>query len=575
MSTLARRSFLSTVSSSLVTLAARPLVSAQTINPACWLDVCAPFIVEDLQRGIATEIILTSDTFAGARGHEGSASATDYEILLYDPSGRAIGSDGVARRMTIPALRTTVVPVCELLGNGVKFWGGMKIRLRPRQGTHASDLFSSAFVRWQTKESFDNVHANPDPRQWQNTQSYYYSMPFPSLDEYDCTFSLFNANKQPCAGRVTLRNPQGRVLCEKPYELNPHASLLFNLNTGATVTDPWSRAVSRLHSGPGLLSVVNDEGKAKGFGYLMIRSHERERFSVEHPIHQGLITPRSAPEPFDGEGKFKARNVLYTPLIFRQRQLGSISLESRCYFGTGLPIENAVWLYPFATDDRGEAVWSTTADEGLKSKLPPGRLQRGAIRLNSGESCALDFARTSLRPGFAGGLGVAVAPDISHTLMKLEVRVPEWGAHAFTHFRPGLRSARLYQKPKERGGLVSDYIVAGARYSASKAAIEHDELIGVLNIDDQGIEAHPVLELFGKDGLVGRYPLGVIAPFACRHYLLSDLLGRTSHDQLTLRLVDERVALLMSAVHLDYSRREIALDHGSDRFSTFLDYDCG
>jgi len=43
----------------------------------------------------------------------------------------------------------------------------MKIRLRPRgrEPMPASDLFSSAFVRWQTKPSFDNVHANPDPLQ--------------------------------------------------------------------------------------------------------------------------------------------------------------------------------------------------------------------------------------------------------------------------------------------------------------------------------------------------------------------------------------------------------------------------
>jgi len=30
----------------------------------------------------------------------------------------------------------------------------------------------------------------------------------------------------------------------------------------------------------------------------------------------------------------------------------------------------------------------------------------------------------------------------------------------------------------------------------------------------------------------------------------------------------------MSAVHLDHERRDLALDHGSDRFSTFLDYGC-
>src|SRR5947209_6082384 len=47
-----------------------------------------------------------------------------------------------------------------------------------------------------------------------------------------------------------------------------------------------------------------------------------------------------------------------------------------------------------------------------------------------------------------------------------------------------------------------------------------------------------------------------------------------NYEPLSLRLVDERATLLMSSLHLDYVRRDIALDHGSDRFSTFLDYSC-
>jgi hypothetical protein len=75
--------------------------------------------------------------------------------------------------------------------------------------------------------------------------------------------------------------------------------------------------------------------------------------------------------------------------------------------------------------------------------------------------------------------------------------------------------------------------------------------------------------------LITRLPLGAIPPFACRHFLLSELIaGEANLEALTLRLVDERATLLMSALHLDYARRDIALDHGSDRFSTFLDYGC-
>lgn len=573
--TLDRRVFLSGVSSSVALMATGQTTRAQSNAPGCWLDVCAPFIVEDPARGITTELILTSDSFSGARGHEDSRNATEYEVYLYDAAGRAIGGGGIARKLTVPALRTTVIPVSELTGREKSFWGGMKVRLRPVAGTHASDLFSSAFVRWSTRESFDNVHANPDPRQWQNTKSYYYSMPFPSLDEYDCTLSLFNPYDERCAGRIAVSSARGSVLCEKRFDLKPHASLLFNLNSGNAATEPWTRASSHVHSGHGLVSVTNDDSTAKGFAYLMIRARESQRFSVEHPIHQGLVTPKSAPEPFDSEGKFKARNVVYTPLAFRKYRLGSLTLESRFYFGSGLPIENAQWLYPFAMDSEGEAIWSSDANVAGKPALADGRMKRGVIRLGVGESCELDLAKTSIRSGFSGGLGVAVAPDISHTLMKVELRIPEWKAHAFTHFRPGLRSARLYQKPAERGGLGSDYIIAGASLKVSKGTVERDELIGVLNIDDQRVDAMPTLELFSKDGLVGRYPLGKIQPFAGRHFLLSEVTGgKVSHEQLTLRLVDERVALLMSAVHLDYSRREIALDHGSDRFSTYLDFNC-
>ena len=170
-----------------------------------------------------------------------------------------------------------------------------------------------------------------------------------------------------------------------------------------------------------------------------------------------------------------------------------------------------------------------------------------------------------------GGLAVAVAPDTSHTLLKMEVRVPEWDAYAFTHFRPGLRSARHYQKPKERGGVATDYIAAGARIARGK----FNEIIGVINIDDQGVAGDPTLEVFSARGLLTRVKLGTIPPFACQHFLLSELIKENLKSEiLGLRLVDERATLLMSTIHLDYTRRDLALDHGSDRFSTFLDYGC-
>ncbi len=584
MKTLDRRSFLSTISCSLAGAATTPFIPAPTAfvqaanNQACWLDVCAPFIVEDPDRGVQSEIVLTSDTFAGARGHEDGADSTDYEIYLYDAAGKAIGAGGVARKLNVPAMRTTVIATRDLVGGAKSFWGGVKIRLRPkcRETMHASDLFSSAFVRWRTAVSFDNVHANPDPLQWQNTDSYFYSMPFPSLSDYEGVFSLFNPNDQRSAGEIVMFDPNGKRIATQRYDLKPHASLLFDLNVGVFSDDPWlARATGKARNrSSGLLAVVNEQGTAKSFGYLMIKQNARQRFSVEHPIHQGIFKPRPVVVPFDAGAQFRAKNVLYTPLLFKAKRIGDLTLDSRFYFGTGLPLEEAQWFYPFAVDAEGEAVWSAMNDPRLADCLPA-QTERGVIKLAASQSCALDFKQLALPQNFSGGLGVAVSPDTTHTLLKVEVRVAEWGAFAFTHFRPGLRSARAYQKPKQRGGLATDYIVSGARLVKVKTSAQLDELIAVLNIDDQGLEARPVVELFGPRGLITRLPLGAIPPFACRHFLLSELIaGEVNHEALTLRLVDERATLLMSVAHLDHARRDLALDHGSDRFSTFLDYGC-
>ncbi len=573
-----RRKFLASISCSLVTtVAAQPqqrLLPLAT-TPSCWLEVTAPFILEDTTRGIHTEVVLTSDTFAGVRGHEDKTAATEYEVYLYDAQGNAVGEKGVARRMTVPAMQPVVIAVRDLLSAQKSFWGGLKIRLRPQNQAvkHASDLFSSAFVRWHTADSFDNVHANPDPLEWQNTTSFFYSMPFPSLGEYDCLFSLFNPYDQPSAGEIVLHNPMGQRVNSLRYELKPHSSLLFHLNSGSFVSDPWAtKSAGTKFQSNGLLAAINDEGTAKSFGYLMIRRPEQKRFSVEHPIHQGLFAPKPAPKPFDERDQFKAKNVLYSPLLLRGKKLGGVTLESRVFMGTGLPLEESLWLYPFAVDAKGEVVWSAMTDDKLKTQLTAAQCERNVIRLASGQSCALDFAKLSLSAGFSGGLSVAVAPDTSHTLLKMEVRVPEWGAHAFTHFRPGLRSARHYQKPKERGGLATDYITAGAKLERGK----FDEIIGVINIDDQGVVGHPTLEVFTARGLLTRVKLGAIPPFACQHFLLSELVKENfkAETMMSLRLVEERATLLMSTLHLDYTRRDLALDHGSDRFSTFLDYSC-
>jgi hypothetical protein len=129
--------------------------------------------------------------------------------------------------------------------------------------------------------------------------------------------------------------------------------------------------------------------------------------------------------------------------------------------------------------------------------------------------------------------------------------------------------------PKQRGGLATDYLTSGARFERRESKILFDEFIGVINIDDREIQGTPTLELFGPKGLVGRIKLAPIPGFACRHFLLSDLIkGERSIERISMRLIDEQATLLMSTVHIDYTRRDIALDHGSDRFSTFTDYNC-
>src|SRR5258708_37069529 len=252
-----RRRFLSLISGSVAAFATAPLSPFKRLpgantslplpsqNPpagsgSCWLDVCAPFIVEDERRGIHTNIVLTSDTFAGRRGYEGDAYGTNYEIYLYDAAGKAIGPDGVARRLTVPAMHTTVIEARKIIGSARSFWGGMKVRLQPRgpEPMHASDLFSSAFVRWETESSFDNVHANPDPLQWQRADKFFYSMPFPPVAEYESLFSLFNPYAEHSAGAIILYDQLGLKQREVPYELKPRSSLLFDLRQAEFVSDP-------------------------------------------------------------------------------------------------------------------------------------------------------------------------------------------------------------------------------------------------------------------------------------------------------------------------------------------------
>jgi len=556
-------------------------------NRICWLDVCAPFIVEDPEIGLHSEVVLTSDTFVGAKGYADGADATEYEIYLYDAAGKPVGAEGVARRLVVPAMQMTVLSLRDILGNNDRFWGGMRIRLRPkgRQPMHASDLFSSAFVRWKTQASFDNVHANPDPLQWQRADRFFYSMPHPPLAEYETMFSLFNPYAERSLGAITLYDQMGVKLRDVPYELKPHSSLLFDLRLGDFVNDPRPAFggfgakhhvdSKLLNPGGGTIAITNQQASVKGFGYLLIKRAGTNRFSVEHPIHQAPFKPVPAAAPFDTAGRFKAKNILFTPMVFRSKRIGGVTLESRFHFSSGAPLEEFLWINPLITDSEGKVAWQSTVDTKLPEAISASQIERGVIKLGGMQSCMLDCTQLPLPKAFSGGLSLAVAPTTNHTLMKVETSVKEWGAHAFTHFRPGLQSARGYQASSPRGGLATDYIASGARVEKTGNKIVRDEIIGVMNIDDKGLSGRPALEIFTSSGLLERIELGDVPSFGCRHYLLSELSsGKIGQHDLSLRLVDERATLLMSVVHLDYVRRDLAMDHGSDRFSTFNDYSC-
>jgi hypothetical protein len=550
--------------------------------------VCAAFVVEDPALGIHSEIVLTSDTFVGTRGFEDGADSTEYEIYLYDSAGTPVGPDSVAKRMVVPAMQTTVIKTVDLIGPGKAFWGGLKVRLRPhgREAMHASDLFSSAFVRWQTDNSFDNVHANPDPLEWQKAESFFYSMPFPPLEEYEGVFSLFNPYAKQSKGFITLYDQLGSCVDQIPYDLKPHSSLLLDIRQGSVVNEvgpafrtglqPRRKAGVTAKDKGGTIAITNDQGSVKNFGYLMIRGEGREMFSVEHPIHQPPYHPVPTKAPFDAEGKFKAKNVLYTPLVFHSKRVGGLVLNSRFHLSSGAPMEDSLWLDPFITDRDGNVVWQVTPETKFPANISARQIDHGVLRLGGYQSCILDSSSLGLPTDFAGGLSLAVAPNTNHTLMKVELSVSPWNAHGFTHFRPGLRSARAYQQAKSRGGLSTDYIATNARVERTGHKILRDELVGVLNIDDKNISGQPVLEIFSSEGLLERINVGKVSAFGGRHFLLSDVLsGRSESKDLSLRLIDENATLLMSVLHLDYVRRDIALDHGSDRFSTFNEFGCG
>jgi len=592
MTTIDRRVFLSSLAGSLLTASAQAQYPSQPAAPLvagrdglCWLDVAAPFVVVDPALQLSTEILLTATCFPGVEGYKDSRYATEYQVLLFDGAGKEMPLENRGK-LEIPALRPTLLDLKEWAGVAGPFFGGAKIRVAPspHQMPHAGDLFSAGFVRWNLPANFDNVHAHPAPPQ-QVYGHFNYSMPFPALSEYHCAFALFNPNEEESYGVVRVVDRLGRTVCQRRYALAPHRTTLHTLSDLKTAATPGEAlALAPLNEpklADGGVIVVRNESQRASFAYTIMKGRQGGSFTVEHPLHFAADAPVAAARktPFGPNRSFPAQAMLFTPMLFRGFRVGDLQLESRLYLSSSRWQEEALWLLPMVTTGEGSIAWASNHDDQFARRILPGALaDQGVVRLAEFQSCRIDARDLPLPDGFAGGFGVATLPKTSHSLQKVEVRAVNWGRVAFTHFRPGGASARAYRQVEERGGLASDYIVSGAHVMGRRANRQRDCLLAVMNIEVEADHTGtPRLQVFGPAGLASEKPLGDFPALACRHLLLSDLFPDLQSDPahpFTLRMTVPGAMMIVSALHLDYQRRDLALEHGSDRHSTFQDYKC-
>ncbi len=534
---------------------------------------------------LSTEILLTATCFPGIEGYKDPNYSTEYQVLLYDSSGKEMRLDS-GGKLEIPALRPTVMDVKAWTGNPGPFFGGAKIRVAPspHQMTHAGDLFSVGFVRWNLPGNFDNVHAHPAPPQ-QVAGHFNYSMPFPALSEYHCAFALFNPNEDESYGTVRVVDRMGRTIRKRHYTLAPHRSTLYTMSDLKTADTPGEAfAIAPLNQPKlkdGGVVVVRNESPKAAFAYTVMKGREGGSFTLDHPLHFAADAPMAPARktPFGEKGNFPAQALVFTPMLFRGFRVGDVQLDSRLYLSSSRWVEEALWMLPMVTTGDGHVAWAANHDDRLAQRVQPAALvQKGVVRLGEFQSCVIDTRTLPLPDGFAGGFGVATLPKTSHSLQKVEVRAAGWGRTAITHFRPGGASAKAYRQADTRGGLASDYIVSGAYIMGTPARRKRDCLLAIMNIEFEAEQTGtPKLQLFGPTGLVGEKALGDFPPLACRHLLLSELFPGIESEPLhpyTVRMTVPNAIMIVSALHLDYERRDLALEHGSDRHSTYQDFKC-
>lgn len=599
MTTIDRRVFLSGLAGSLFVASAGKVSAADQQYPppstdlptpqadpsgVCWLDIAAPFVAVDPAQQMSTELLFTATCFPGVDGFRNSHNGTQYQVLMYEASGKEIKLEN-SGKLSIPPLHPTLLNMKEWTGRD-SFFGGAKVRVAPspHQVPRAGDLFSAGFVRWNLPRNFDNVHAHPAPLQ-QVIGHYNYSMPFPPLSEYHCAFALFNPNEDESTGIIRVVDQLGQTAAERPYRLQAHQTQLYTLADLKPAASPGEAMALAPLNNPKLkdggVIVVRNHSDRVAFGYTFMKGRQGGSFTVEHPLHFSADAPMKAARstPFGPNKSFPAQALVYTPMLFRGLRVGGLELESRLHLSSSRWIEEALWKMPFVTTGEGTIAWASNRDERLADRVHPATaVDQGVVRLTEFQSCRIDARGLPLPDGFSGGFGVACIPKTSHSLNKVEVRAVNWGRVAFTHFRPGGAIAKGYRQVEERGNLATDYIVSGAHILGDVRNRKRDCLLAIMNIEfEDDFTGAPKLQVFGPSGLLEERTLSEFPPLACRHLLLSELFPGLQSDPdhpFTVRMMVPNALMVVSALHIDYERKDIALEHGSDRHSTFADFKC-
>lgn len=405
------------------------------------------------------------------------------------------------------------------------------------------------------------------------------------MSDYHLMFTLFNPNDVPSVGSIRVVDRMAQTIVERPYDLPPHHTLLYSLETLKNYDSPAEGlAITPLQEkrmSDGGVVVVHNTSEAVSFAYTLMKGRQGGTFTVEHPLHFSADVPTKPARvtPYGPNKSYPVEALLYTPLFFSGQRLGGLEFESHFYLSASQWLEEALWLMPFVTTADGNIAWVSNQDQKFPDRVRPAALtSQGLIRLGAFQSVQMNARDLPLPPGFAGGLGVGTIPKTSHSLLKAEVHVKEWNRSAFTHFRPGGQTSKNYRTVDGRGGLATDYIVTDCQLVGSSGARKRDSILAVMNIEFQNdITGAPKLQLFGPSGIIAEKSIGEFKPLACRHLLLSEIFPEVQTEighPATVRMTEPNAMMIVSAVHLDYDRKDLALEHGSDRHSTFNDFKC-